>query len=238
MIGEQCSMTRDDWSLTGYELDLGPGGERRRSLTVAIPRVVDALTCRMIYCTDGQVVPILADQLQASLPEAEFPILIGVHSDSIVRAQEYLASADDLYRRHAKFFVERLPAWVRGNLGISAAREDSAIFGFSNGGAFAVVQALSHPDKFRAAIALSVPQFGDLPAPSQVGLPTPRCYLAAGDQGPEKSIRKQTMKLVRELQRREISAEYHQRTAGHTLDFWAAELVLAVQWWNAQIPGS
>lgn len=191
----------------------------------------------MIYCTDGQVVPILAGRLQASLWEVELPILIGAHSDSTVRAQEYLASADDLYRRHAEFFIERLPAWVRGNLGISAAREDTAILGFSNGGAFAVVQGLSRPDKFGAVMALSVPQFGDLPAPSQLGLPPLRCYLAAGNQGPEKSIRKPTMKLVRELQRRGISAEYYQRSAGHTLDFWAAELVLAVQWWTAEMPG-
>ena len=48
----------------------------------------------------------------------------------------------------------------------------------------------------------------------------------------EKSIRKSMLKLLRSLQRQEVSVEYRERACGHTLDFWASEFVAAIHWFN------
>lgn len=204
-----------------------------RSVTVALPCLTDISEIPVVYCTDGQVVETLVAEFDQSPLNGVRPMLLGVHSHPTKRAQEYLLDSTELYREHEQFIVYTVRSWARSKWGISTARERSILFGFSNGGAFALATALRNCDCFTAVISLSVPPFGPLPKCSPLGCQRPLIYMAAGNQGPEKSIRKSMSRLRRSLQRENIPAEYYERESGHTLEFWSSELVHAIQWLNS-----
>ena len=203
---------------------------RTRRVTTAIPSSYNGTTTSVVYCTDGQVIKTLTDELEGSSRDRNGPILIGVHSDPEVRAQEYLLSSSDQFLAHERFFTEYVRSWARDEFGISVERNKSAVFGFSNGGAFALAVALRHPHKFRAAIGFSVPSLGTLPPIPPPDAPKPSIYMAVGTQGPEKSIRKNVLRLSRWLRRNDIPVIVSERLSGHTLNFWATEFVVAIDW--------
>ena len=227
-------MTNSAWQIENHDVPFSSRGRTRR-ITVAMPCPDNINNKSIVYCADGQVIETLAFALR-SLPEDNLPILVGVHSDPEVRAQEYLPSTKDLYLAHESFFVENVRSWAHDRFDITMARDKSFVFGFSNGGAFAISVAFRHCDRFAAAIAFSIPPFGDLPVSSSPCERLPEIYLASGNQGPEKSIRKNMVKLRRSLQRRGASLHYCERTCGHTLDFWTSEFAEAIQWLNRGRP--
>jgi pimeloyl-ACP methyl ester carboxylesterase len=104
------------------------------------------------------------------------------------------------------------------------------LFGFSNGGAFAIALALRHPTLYAAAVAFSVPPLPLLP-PWGGGAVQPAFYLAVGDHGPERQIRKRMLQLAQRLRRQGLRTEFaYRRNARHTLGLWGPELVLAAKW--------
>lgn len=127
-------------------------------------------------------------------------------------AEEYLPSADALFLEHEQFFVERVRCWAGEKFGTSPDHERSCVCGFSNGGAFALAVAFRHPRQFAAAIAFSVPAFGPLPLPAADD-PHPSIYIAGGNIGPERSIRKNMLRLTRELKRARTPVQFHERDA-------------------------
>ncbi len=220
------------WRLDDRDLVDRTGKVRR--VTVAIPpgSHVDR---RVVHCADGQIVAGLTDALSRS-GEPDLPVLIGVHSHDAVRAQEYLPSSDSLYLAHASLFVDRLRTWANAEYGINTDRERSAMFGVSNGGAFAIGVALQHPSRYSAAISFSPPKLTQHAVPDQ-GDGCPLIYVAVGDRGPEKQIRKHVLHLVRTLRRANIGGTLAERTGeGHTLDFWLSEFPIAYRWWCESVP--
>ena len=206
--------------------------ERSRVVTAAIPDSLSETT-QVIYCADGQVVERLVQAMEIVQPVHK-PVLIGVYSEERLRAEEYLYPREPAYLAHESFFVHTVRRWAAERFSVSMARENSTVFGFSNGGAFAITVALRNALSFSSVIAFSIPPFPSLPALADL-MPKPVVYLSAGNQGPEKVIRKNVDKLAKQLQRSDIHVTLTHRQAGHEMGFWIREFVLAVNWLNADI---
>ena len=202
-----------------------------RQVTLAIPPAGILPSTTVVYCTDGQAVEHFVFEMQRSSSQANAPVLIGIHSSLSSRAEEYLLSETDKYLDHERFFVQTVRLWATQQFAIPTDRARSVVFGFSNGGAFAVAAALRHPDRFAAALAFSVPPFGKLPISKSAEV-QPSFYLAAGNQGGERSIRKHTLKLRASMQSQQIPVVFHERNADHTLKFWVSEFVAALSWYH------
>lgn len=131
------------------------------------------------------------------------------------RAKEYVTGVDlETFDRHMTFFTAEVPRYVSESFGISTKKEDRAVGGFSNGGAFAAAVAFRHPEVFGHAIPLSVGVPPNFPKPST---PLPKMYLAAGTL--ETFIRGTTRV---HNQAKEWGADVQMRTyvAGHDGDMW------------------
>jgi enterochelin esterase-like enzyme len=207
--------------------------EEPRRLTVALPRNPRVNPpIPLIFCADGQAVAFLSVAVGAAIDAQQIPPvgLIGVHQSSIYRAEEYLYGIDEQrFCSHERFFTEEVIAWTKSQFGVGADRDLRGVFGFSNGGAFAIHMALHHGDKFAVAIAFSVPRspkratIADFKQ-SEIG----SCYLAAGKR--ERGFKRETRAIANALQRSGKKCVYHERDAGHEARFWAAELSMAIAW--------
>jgi enterochelin esterase-like enzyme len=186
----------------------------------------------VVFCADGQAVGGLSANVAAEIEAGSIPpiALIGVDSCSEKRAQEYICGVNKAaFEAHERFFVEEVPQWLDAELGISPVREACGVFGFSNGGAFAVSMGVRHREKFGVVIAFSVPPGPERTAGSAFAAkPLPRYYLAAGTK--EGGFRKTTRAIAKTLERLGVTHVYYQREAGHDFSFWAAELPQAIRW--------
>jgi enterochelin esterase-like enzyme len=159
-------------------------------------------------------------------------LLVGIHSSSATRGGEYLPGVNpESFSAHERFFVDDVARWARSELRAAPTPDRCGVFGFSNGGAFAVALGNRHPDKFGVVIAFSVARgpavfgkYGPQHARAQ------RYYLAAGRVGPERAFRKNTLAVARMLQRRGVAHVWCERAAGHEFGFWEEELPLAIAW--------
>jgi enterochelin esterase-like enzyme len=94
------------------------------------------------------------------------------------RAKEYVPGEDaDRFDRHLKFFTDEVGAYVAKEFGISTKREDRAVTGFSNGGAFSAAVAFRKPEFFGTSMPLSL---GVPPADPKPATPLPRMFFAGG----------------------------------------------------------
>jgi len=221
-------MTLHTWQFFHHTLRDRAGIERR--VSVALPdQILHAPT--VVYCADGQVVETLC-RYMASCEIQNPPILIGVHSNEATRAQGYLFDKNRHYLAHEEFFVDELPTWANTEYDVAQLRSSTVVFGFSNGGAFALTAALRHPASFAAAFSFSTPKLSAMPCIKSAGTLMPSIYLATGNIGPEKSIRKNVLHLARWLRKLNIPVTLAEKNAGHTLDFWASELPIALDWFR------
>ncbi len=213
-----------------------PTCEGPRTVTVAIPESplqhVD-----VVYCADGQVVPELAAALQQSTQQVALPCLVGVHSVPQYRAEEYLYGTNEpaRYRWHEQFFAMTVREYAVSAWGLAKERQRNLLFGFSNGGAFAVATALRDPLQFAVAIACSVPRMPDMPVVDSGEGDKPCFYLAAGDLGPEKAIAKHTRRLASWVEKHGLNVDYFQRSGGHNHDFWTREFTNAMAWFRRAV---
>jgi predicted esterase len=224
-------MTEQPWQIQHHVLHDHGSLKTIRRVTIAIPASAKPFT-RVVYCADGQVIETFASALTTSL-DGDLPILIGIHSDARFRAQEYLLSSDEHFLAHERFWTDQVRKWAQCEFGVSPERGQSVAFGFSNGGAFALAAVLRQPHLFAAVLSFSTTQFASREIPPPGGL-KPSIYMAAGNQGPEKSIRKNVLRIARWLRQNDLPVTVSLQAAGHTLDFWVTEFVKAVEWLNAQ----
>lgn len=131
------------------------------------------------------------------------------------RAKEYVPGAsEETFDRHMKFFTQEVPRFVGEEFGISTKREDRAIGGFSNGGAFVAAVAFRHPAVFGYAMPLSVgvpPDYGKPPTP------LPKMYLAAGTL---ESFIRGTARVFEQAKEWGADAELRTFVAGHDMAMW------------------
>jgi enterochelin esterase-like enzyme len=212
----------------------GDPGTRRVSFYLPAGFRVGGATYPVVYCADGGAVPAfgmkLARETQAGLVPAT--ILIGVDSSLDARAEEYLPGVNpQRFNAHADFFANSVADWARQELGVSADRQSTAVFGVSNGGTFAVAIGSLNPHKFGYVLAFSVAK-----SPIRIALPArrpdslPKFYLAAGKTGHENAFRRHTAALAKFLVRHGIDCTFSARDGGHDLDFWRSELTPALNW--------
>ena len=204
-----------------------------RGVTVFLPqRYRPGGPISIVYCTDGQAVPALAPSVASAIQQDNLPpvVLVGVHSEASHRAEEYLHGVNpSWFEAHGQFFAVEVPSWLKSRYGISAERESCAVFGFSNGSAFATTMGIRHRDRFGTVIAFSVPR---VPAPvseSEYSVrPVPRYYLAAGKR--ERGFKKATQAIAQILEKHGVEYVYREREAGHDFSFWTDEFPQALQW--------
>lgn len=221
-------MTLHTWQHFQHSLIDRAGIER--FVSIALPRQLP-LQPTVVYCADGQVVETLCRYITNS-DGHNLPVLIGVHSNESTRAQDYLFGENHNYLSHEEFFVNELPVWANSEYDVPMLRASTVVFGFSNGGAFALTAALRHPASFAAVFSFSTPKLSAMPCIKSVGTLMPSIYLATGNIGPEKSIRKNVLHLARWLRKQDIAVTVSEKNAGHTLDFWASELPNALEWFH------
>lgn len=210
---------------------------RPRSLTVFVfnnGKVAGRLP--VIYCADGQMLPEICIRLRSeNLDEGmRSVVIVGVHSDPAFRNEEYLAGLDGpRFRDHQRFFVDEVPAWAAAEFGVSNERQRRALFGVSNGAAFAVATGLAYPEMCGAVIAFSVPrppnEFPELPPRDSI---RPRFYLAAGSRGAEKSFARFTRRLTKRLRSYHINATYVRGDGDHEPGLWQSLLPSGVNWFS------
>ncbi|MEM8681438.1 MAG: alpha/beta hydrolase-fold protein [Planctomycetota bacterium] len=207
-----------------------PGAPRLVTLYLP-PNAYLSGRCPIVFCTDGQMVPPFATRVERDIRDGELPaiVLVGVHS-SRHRSQEYnLGQDDSKFRWHEQFFTEELPAWLHAEFGLAADRNQTAVFGCSHGGAFALTMASRHRDQYGLVIAFSVAgTFETLEELQSNPQPLPRFYLSAGTR--EKPLLKTTRRLARHLKRYQIDHVVTERHAGHDYGYWETELPLALKW--------
>lgn len=204
-----------------------------RGLTIFLPKDYrPGRSIPVVFCADGQAVGGMSTNVVSAVEGGFIPpiVLIGVHSSSNNRAQEYVVGVNKtVFEAHERFFVEEVPQWLEAELGISPERQTCGVFGFSNGGTFAVSMGVRHRDKFGVVIAFSVAPGPERTAGSEfAATPVPRYYLAAGTR--EGGFRKTTRAIARTLGRHGVTCVYQEREAGHDFSFWATEFPQAIRW--------
>ena len=203
-----------------------------RGVTVFLPAWIrPGGRIAIVYCADGQAVPELAASVASAIQQERLPpvVLVGVHSEASHRAEEYLHGVKpSWFEAHQQFFAVEVPHWLTLQYGISAEREFSAVFGYSNGSAFAMTMGTRHRDRFGTVIAFSVPRASASFRIRDSVRPVPRYYLAAGKL--ERGFRKVTHAIAKTLEKHSVEHTYREPEAGHDFGFWIEEFPLALQW--------
>ena len=202
-----------------------------RDVTACLPQE-QASDMAFIFCADGQYVPYFAKQLHDEL--AAYRVgLIGVHSSPAFRGQEYVEGRDEqCFKEHESFFINVVRDWAQTQACVPLTCNNSATFGFSCGGAFAVSMGIRHPNLFGSVIALSIagrPVRVDQPPPDVHDLTQSRFYLAAGESEPG-SIKNYTKRLASWIRKNGGQSETRLSPGGHELSVWQHELRRGIQW--------
>jgi enterochelin esterase-like enzyme len=118
-----------------------------------------------------------------------------------------------------------VPAWAERRFGVSPERTDRAVFGYSNGGRFAVEMGLRHPDVFGHVFGFSVPGTGEFDfGAGRKDLP--RFHLTAGTW--EASFHRCTARLAEQLSERGVPVHFTARVGGHDTALWRDEFATAL----------
>lgn len=132
-----------------------------------------------------------------------------------VRAKDYLEVVDpSWFAKHLTMFTVEIPEYVAKEYGISRKREDKAVGGFSNGGAFTAAVAVRCPERFGAALPLSL---GIPPGGSKPKAKMPRMFFMAGNL---ESFIINTTYFYDQVKIWGVDAELHINNAGHDLESW------------------
>lgn len=207
-----------------------------RTVEVYLPPNHDpAVPTKTLYLADGYVVTRYAPIVEARILAGDLPpvILVGAYPGNDptrrrdIRAEEYLPGRNRAtFEQHADFFLNELITWAETTYGASTNREDRAVFGLSNGAAFASWMGTNHPEIFGAAIVFSQGWEVDYEPPADA-LPV-RFYLEAGTLEPH--FHSETNRWRQVLEEAGIEVSYHERVAGHDSVQWREEIGNALVW--------
>jgi predicted esterase len=166
--------------------------QEERKLTVYMPPGTPKQDIPALFMADGQDCKGFAAVLEPLILKGKVrPVaIVGVHNggfrgpngvfsrETDFRAKEYVPGVDeDRFGKHLRFFAEEVPAWAAKELGVSVARNDRAVFGYSNGAAFAQSIATRRPEVFGYSMPLST----GIPLPAaKPESALPEFYYAAG----------------------------------------------------------
>jgi len=218
--------------------------DESRDLTVYLPPGHDPTQqYPVVYAADGASVDGFAAILDPLIVEGNFPavIVVGVHAGAYtgpaavydrgqdLRVQEYLWGENQArFEAHERFFVYEVSDWAEQTVGASSNREARAVFGFSNGGAFAVSMGIRHPEHYGAVLAFSLGMGPDgWGTPQWTADIAPRHYLVAGTLEP---FQEPTARWAAKLARMGVEHVHRERVCGHDPVLWEEEFPGAVVW--------
>ena len=223
-----------------------------RRITVYLPPEHDAdHHYPVIYMADGEGASEYAAILEALTLKSKVPatVLIGIHSGGYrgdkekvfdpskdFRSVEYLAGFDQFapgvdpsrFSAHEHFFLHEVGPWAEEHLGVSTDREQRLLFGFSNGGAFAVSVGIRNPEHFGKILAFAVGWAPALSVPAWDSTTYPRYYLAVGTL--DDIMFETTSRWAEILKTRGFEYMFRARVSGHDSIMWQEEFGRAVVW--------
>ncbi len=176
----------------------------------------------IIYCTDGQTTGAFAKQFYKT-HQAEGIWFAGVNNSPVHRNAEYVIGKDrDLFEYHEDFFVSTVVDWVCSFVGIKHENQTSAIFGYSNGGAFAASMGIRHPNVFGTVFAFSIAgrPVKKFTAPPILDLTSVDFYLRAGSREPI-GMRSYMNRLQTWLSAAGTNVDNATLTGGHDFALWS-----------------
>lgn len=215
--------------LETIELESKALGEKR-SVTVYLPPGATK-DIPAVVMADGVGARQWAMALEALILDGKVrpTAIVGIHSGSYrgdrskefdpkldFRAREYLKAMDaERFAAHLRWVTDEVLPELSKRFGISQRRQDLAVAGFSNGGAFAVTAAVTANRTFGAAIPLSVgiPTLGEKPDG-----PMPRFFFAAGKLEP--GFLKGTSQAHETVKEWGAESEMETFVAGHDSLMW------------------
>ncbi len=188
----------------------------------------------VVYATDGNMFSPYARRLDAAIAAGICPrvVVVAAHAapaDQIQgnqRALEYLLGFDDRrFDAHQRFFVDELSQWAESELGVSARREQRAVFGCSDGGGHALATGHLHPDRYGHVFAYStgMPPEMTMQWDKQTH---PFIHLCAGTL--EAGFHQATEAWAGYLHHVDAGYHFTERVSGHDLIQWCEELPVAL----------
>lgn len=200
-----------------------------RQITVYTPKEVDSRIPHF-YFTDGSVVKSYAPYIDRLISTNKIkPIkLIGIHSSSSNRYEEYVKGSNDneLFEKHQKFFYKEVIDTIEKE--IENWEGERYLFGFSNGAAFCMHGGINNPSKFEEIIAFSTADY--ISAMAQRINPIkfkfdeyPKFYMGAGRY--EESIFKDNIEFLEVMKENEVEVEFKELVCGHDYNVWRIEFL-------------
>jgi enterochelin esterase-like enzyme len=205
-------------------------------MTVYLPPGADAngRSLRALFMADGQSCDTYArivEPLIVSGRVAPFAI-VGVHAATAPagydpsrdgpdpRTLEYIPRfGKETAVRHMRFFIEEVLPWAVREHGVSSRPADRAVFGYSNGGAFAAYAGIEHGRQFAHALPFSVGVGIARPSGHRS---FPEFHFAVGKlEPPFLRTTREMHSLVKELGAKSTFREY---TSGHDTLMWQVAL--------------
>jgi enterochelin esterase-like enzyme len=219
-------------SVRDFQIESASLGETRMVTVFLPPGYRSTAKYPAVFCADGQAVHGFAHRLHDAIKERSVPpvILVGVHSSEQYRAKEYIDGADQCrFVAHECFFTDEVYHWASVEFSLSTIRQSCAVFGFSNGGAFALTIGARHRERYGVVIAFSIAGGPERVAESEYARrPIAKYYLSAGTR--EKPFCKTVRDLAKVLTRHGVEHVHTEQCAGHDFSFWDSELPKAICW--------
>jgi enterochelin esterase-like enzyme len=211
-----------------------------RQVTVYLPPDHDKSQVRpVLYMADGQSLDHMAHYIDPLIVDGTLPplIMVGLYAadskdatstDDDPRGAEYLIIAgDERFEAHEAFLLDEILPWAEDTFGASTEASQRAVFGYSNGAAFAITMGQRHPDLFGNVIAFSVAG-SESDIPGAQSDPVGRYYLQAGTLEPP--FHKMTVSWFDKLTDQGAEVEFVERVGGHDSTIWNESITTALKW--------
>lgn len=212
---------------------VGPTKDETRSITVVLPPDHDGSLIPTLVLADGQSAEEWGKVIASLVKERKVqPVaVVGVHSGRYqgdpsqpydsnldIRAREYLEGYDqDRFDAHLDWIVQSVLPEAARRFNISIEREDLAVAGFSNGGAFAASAALRRNDIFSMSLAMSIGVPPEI-EPQAPDAPMSIFFFAAGELEPR--FLQQTITAFEQVRNADGEAQMRSYVAGHDPEMW------------------
>lgn len=218
-------------TVTDYTLDSKDLGMERK-VTVYIPAAAPQ-DMPVVFMADGQSCQQFANVLEPLILSKKVrpTAIVGIHHGPYVgskekfefekdyRMMEYLKVASpERFAAHLSFVCDQVIPWARQKFKLSKKKEDTAIFGFSNGGAFAMTAAIDRPDVFGYALPHSVAAISrEELEKADVSKLTTKFYFTAGTL---EVFINNTEFSFQTLTKKRVACEMAPYVSGHDIGMW------------------
>ncbi|QDV70862.1 Putative esterase [Rosistilla carotiformis] len=179
----------------------------------------------VVYCSDGQSIGAFAQQFFNAFG-ADCFWFVGVDCSTEHRNAEYVIGRDDsIFEMHECFFVNTVVDWATKAIGIQHSRGQSAVFGYSCGGAFAASIGIRHPDVYGTIFAFSIAgrPITNFDAKPEADLSELSFCFRSGSREP-KGMRSYMKRLENWLRSADVQVNNKTLAGGHEFALWSAGL--------------